>query len=354
MKVFTETNLRLLLITLCVSAAVLESITLSYFILIQLGYVAFFSCMVALFHFSVMDSFNILWNNSRTGINIVMAWARNSSLLKRLSAFVAFQAILIGVGVFVCYYYCASYFNALLFLYTYLPFHSKYFPVILNMMLIPAALVAGMNILINALQLTQSLIMLVSDFGRIMDEEQFMDKKMAVKIFGYACALVLTLIFTEITYLSLSHGYQHYHLFVTKAPLSFLPLPLLLLSMTLAMGHTMRQIVNYTVDGLFYSQNASLTYWHEYKQKPFSERLRQAWAITTYVLRGYAKGVGTAMSLTRGFAPLFFYNALDKVVGDPVTSVSLMPTRSKMKHSDDQKSVDKDTINMQAVSKKIA
>jgi len=255
---------------------------------------------------------------------------------------------------FVCYYYCASYFNALLFLYTYFPFYSKYFPVILNTMLIPAAMVAGMNLLINALQLTQSLAMLVSDFGRISDEERFMDKKMAVKVFSYACALVLTLVFTEITYLSLSHGYQHYHLFVTKFPLSYLPIPLLLLSMTLAMGHTMRQIVNYTVDGLFYSQNSSLIYWHEYKQKPLLNRLRQAWAITTYILRGYAKGVGTAMSLTRGFAPLFFYNALDKVVGDPVTSVSLMPVRSKSKHSVNQMPVDKENMNEDAVSKKTA
>ena len=90
--------------------------------------------------------------------------------------------------------------------------------------------------------------------------------------------------------------------------------------MFLAAAHTMRQIVNYVVDALFIML-ISLAYWDSYAKKTSTFKFVQSWALVTYCLRGYAKGVAAAMSPTRGFAPIFIYNALDKVTGDPITSV---------------------------------
>ena len=85
-----ETFLRTTLIVMCVLSGVAESITLSYFVLIQLGYWAFSLFVAAIFHFSIMDSFNILWNGSQHAYAVLRGWLHEPLWMKRLFTAVAF------------------------------------------------------------------------------------------------------------------------------------------------------------------------------------------------------------------------------------------------------------------------
>ena len=351
MKIQHELNFRVFVYFFCFCAALFESVSLSYFLLIQLGYTAFCICALALLHFSIMDSFNILWNNSRVAAAILKDWWQSKSWIKKLWATMFLYAIVLGFAVFLCYYYSASYFNGLLFLYTHLPKLHAYFPAILNATLLPATFVAGANVFVNAIQMTHSLIGSMDYMTQIEDVAD-VDRKTAVRVFGYAIAFVLACIFTEITYLSLSYGYQHFFLFTTNNPVPYLPIPMMLSVMFLAVAHTMRQIVNYVVDALFYNADASLAYWDSYAKKTNTFKFVQSWALVTYCLRGYAKGVAAAMSLTRGFAPIFIYNALDKVTGDPITSCTFASNVSNISKTRPTRPVSK-TEASPKVAKKI-
>ena len=65
------------------------------------------------------------------------------------------------------------------------------------------------------------------DYMTQIEDVADVDRKTAVRVFGYAIAFSAR-IFTEITYLSLSYGYQHFFLFTTNNPVPYLPIPMML------------------------------------------------------------------------------------------------------------------------------
>ena len=320
-----ETFLRTTLIVMCVLSGVAESITLSYFVLIQLGYWAFSLFVAAIFHFSIMDSFNILWNGSQHAYAVLRGWLHEPLWMKRLFTAFVTPLLLYGGYIFAHYYFAATYFHALLFTFTYFHQYHSYFPLVLGVLLASTTLISVVNVLANALRLVNSAINLFVDFMD-PDKDVVLDKVFLTKTLGYAAGAVLSCIFTEVTYLSLSYGFHHFYVFTATAPPVF-SVPVLLMTMFFAVMHTMRQIVNYLVSVAFCPPKHSEGYWDDFRRRSLPQKLGQVWGWCTYLLRGYAKAVGAAISLTRGFMPIFTYNFLDKLTSDPVTSVTLIPAR---------------------------
>ena len=318
-----ELLLRSSLISLCLVSGLAESITLSYFVLIQLGYTAFVVFVAAIFHFSVMDSFNVLWNGSQHIAHILKRWCKDSLFIKRLVTAFVMPMLLYGGYAFSQYYFASTYFHALLFMFTYFHQYHAYFPLVLGFTLIPTTLISTVNVLSNALRLSDSVLMLLEDF---LDSERdiCLDKVFLSRTLGYAVGVVLACVFTEVTYLSLSYGMHHYHVF-TASSVPYFSVPALLITMFCAVMHTMRQIVNYLTDSVFCHPKVSYGYWQDFFSRSWAQNTYQVWGWSTYMLRGYAKAVGAAISLTRGFMPIFTFNFLDKLTSDPVSSVVLMP-----------------------------
>ncbi len=318
-----ELLLRTTLITMCLVSGLAESVTLSYFVLIQLGYAAFVVFVAAIFHFSVMDSFNVLWHGSQHIADILQRWWKDSLLVKRLVTAFVMPILLYGGYAFSQYYFAATYFHALLFMFTYFHQYHAYFPLVLGLTLIPTTLISTVNVLSNALRLSDSVMTLLVDF---LDSEQdiCLDKVFLSRTLGYAVGVVLACVFTEVTYLSLSYGMHHYYVFTASA-VPFFSVPALLITMFCAVMHTMRQIVNYLTDAAFCHPKVSYSYWQNFFGRPWTQKTYQVWGWGTYMLRGYAKAVGAAISLTRGFMPIFTFNFLDKLTSDPVSSVALLP-----------------------------
>jgi hypothetical protein len=318
-----ELLLRSALITMCLVSGLAESITLSYFVLIQLGYVAFVLFVAAIFHFSVMDGFNVLWHGSEHIAGIAQKWWKDFLFMRRLVTAFVMPLLLYGSYVFSQYYFAATYFHALLFMFTYFHQYHAYFPLILGLTLIPTTVISTVNVLANALRLVDSVLQLFIDF---VDPEQdiCLDKIFLSRTLGYAAGVVLACVFTEVTYLSLSYGMHHYYVF-TAATAPVFTVPVLLITMFCAVMHTLRQIVNYLTDTAFCHPKVSHGYWQDFSGRSWGQKALQIWGWTTYMLRGYAKAVGAAISLTRGFMPIFTYNFLDKLTSDPVSSVVLLP-----------------------------
>ncbi len=318
-----ELLLRSILITMCLVSGLAESITLSYFVLIQLGYAAFVVFVAAIFHFSVMDGFNVLWNGSRHIADILQRWWKDTLLAKRAITAFVMPLFLYGGYVFSQYYFAATYFHALLFMFTYFHQYHAYFPLVLGITLIPTSVITTVNILANALRLVDSMLQLFLDFLD-PEHELCLDKVFLSRTIGYAAGAVLACVFTEVTYLSLSYGMHHYYVF-TAATAPIYSVPILLITMFCAVMHTMRQIVNYLTDTAFCHPKVSHSYWQDFCARSWGQKMLQIWGWGTYLLRGYAKAVGAAISLTRGFMPIFTYNFLDKLTSDPVSSVVLLP-----------------------------
>lgn len=318
-----ELLLRSTLITMCLVSGLAESITLSYFVLIQLGYAAFAVFVAAIFHFSVMDSFNVLWHGSEHIADILQRWWKDSLFMKRLITAFVMPLLLYGGYVFSQYYFAATYFHALLFMFTYFHQYHAYFPLVLGVTLIPTTVISTVNVLSNAFRLADSMLKLFVSF---LDPEQdvCLDKVFLSRTLGYAVGVVLSCVFTEVTYLSLSYGMHHYYVFTASVAPVF-SVPVLLITMFCAVMHTMRQIVNYLTDAAFCHPTVSHGYWQDFLGRSRSQKTLQVWGWATYMLRGYAKAVGAAISLTRGFMPIFTFNFLDKLTSDPVSSVVLLP-----------------------------
>ena len=350
-----ELLLRSTLITMCLVSGLAESITLSYFVLIQLGYAAFAVFVAAIFHFSVMDSFNILWHGSQHISDILGRWWKDSMFLKRLITAFVMPLLLYGGYVFSQYYFAATYFHALLFMFTYFHQYHTYFPLVLGITLIPTTVISTVNVLANALRLVDSIMKLILDFLDV-DHEMRLDKVFLIRTLGYAAGVVLACVFTEVTYLSMSYGMHHYYVFTAAVPPVF-SVPVLLITMFCAVMHTMRQIVNYLTDTAFCHPKVSHSYWQDFSARPFYEKFLQVWGWGTYLMRGYAKAVGAAISLTRGFMPIFTYNFLDKLTSDPVSSVVLLPsTKQRTGQSDDSRlssSVNQASILSDVTPKKV-
>jgi hypothetical protein len=208
-------------------------------------------------------------------------------------------------------------------MFTYFHQYHAYFPLVLGITLIPTTVISTVNVLSNALRLTDSVLKLLVDF---LDSEQdiCLDKVFLSRTLGYAVGVVLACVFTEVTYLSLSYGMHHYYVFIASTAPVF-SVPVLLITMFCAVMHTMRQIVNYLTDAVFCHPKVSYGYWQDFSGRSWMQKTLQVWGWATYMLRGYAKAVGAAISLTRGFMPIFTFNFLDKLTSDPVSSVVLLP-----------------------------
>ena len=341
--------LRPFVIILCSIGAVVESATQSYFILIQMGYSAFAVSCVLMLYFNFMDGFNVLWNHTQRLRRIAPPLLKQGGLFKRLVFLYILSALAIGCLIFGLHNYAATYFNALLFLYTHFHHMHTIFPALLNTLLWPATVISSINVYVKVVTLVDGIWNLLANlFDGLSDQHQHnnasskldLDYATIMRVVGYAMGASFAFTLTESSYLSLSYGFQHYHIITGNGLPPALPIPLLLITLFLSITQTCRQIVDRSIDYLISKLDAASSVSSAMSTENLSSLLNKIhlwtknslqprsfiWYLNffTYALRGYAKGlsVAVAVSLTRGrFGSQALYNFLDKSAGDPLGRV---------------------------------
>lgn len=291
---------RLLVLSVVVSSALVETCTAWTVFSIFLGKSASIFLSFAVFHFATSDAILVFETLcSQVGEFLSLSLEVTYSML-------VFWLFLYGLVVYAAFYVFLPFsfmqhsFQLSLFMYVYLSKYYQIIPVLVNWLVMPSSLVVTLNVFNKVCSCLRDLIL----FLRQPKVSHLPAIQRAIDYFWlavtYAICFFLTLSFSESVYISMHYGVSHYLIMsATAFSLSFAQEFLLLLLISLSTFKTMFSVSSAIVDGLRKPQ-ILIQFALRLTQESIRDRCINLWGFFTLAVRAFTRGIQTA-TLGQGF-----------------------------------------------------